>query len=125
MTDTRFSRLSNIDPADQATWEGKIFFTFDIDWSLDARSILRLVNACAKPYAGAFCYFENETIIVWDTRLAPNENYLAIPGQVTSLSDDYVEVATFKRKLRLCDLEKNGASIQPRQLCSSVRQRFS
>lgn len=96
-----------------------------IDWSLDAINILRLVNACAKPYTGAFCYFENKTIIVWNASLAPNENYLAIPGQVTALSDDYVEVATGKGKLRLCDLEKNGASIKPRQLCSSVRQRFS
>lgn len=35
MTDTLFSTLSNIDPADQATWEGKIFLTFDIDWACD------------------------------------------------------------------------------------------
>ncbi len=35
MVDARFSRLSDIDPANQASWEGKIFLTFDIDWACD------------------------------------------------------------------------------------------
>ncbi len=96
-----------------------------IDWTRDATSILRLVNACAKPFAGAFCDFEGETIVVWDACLAPDENYLAIPGQVTELHDDYIEVAAGNGKLRLRALEKDGASISPRQLCRSLRQRFT
>lgn len=96
-----------------------------IDWAKDATSIVRLVNACAKPFAGAFCEFEGQTIIVWDASLAPAENYLAIPGQVTELSHNYIEVATGRGKVRLRALEKNGAPILPSQLCRSLRQRFS
>lgn len=35
MTDVSFGKISEIDPDDQATWEGKIFLTFDIDWACD------------------------------------------------------------------------------------------
>ena len=40
-----------------------------IDWSKSAMDVLRLINACNKPYAGAFCYSEGEKIIIWDAQL--------------------------------------------------------
>ena len=30
-----FSRISDIDLADETTWKGRIFITLDIDWAAD------------------------------------------------------------------------------------------
>ncbi|WP_431098455.1 methionyl-tRNA formyltransferase [Polaromonas aquatica] len=96
-----------------------------IDWGKSAVEILRLINACNKPYAGAFCNFETQKIIVWDAELAPAENFLAIPGQVTLIGEGFVEVATGVGKLRLKEIESPNGEKMPNQLVRSIRQRFA
>ena len=96
-----------------------------IDWTLSAEEILRLINACNKPYAGAFCEFEGKRAIIWDAELAEEENFLAIPGQVTRIGDGFVEVATGKGKLRVKQVEVNAALVPSSHLTKSVRNRFS
>lgn len=96
-----------------------------IDWSLSAAEILRLVNACNRPYAGAFCFLDDQKLIVWDAELAPEENFLAIPGQVTMITDGFVEVATKNGKLRLKEIEVSGEIKPPSLVVSSIRKRLS
>lgn len=96
-----------------------------IDWSRSNVEVLRLINACNKPFAGAFGDFEGRKVVVWDASLAPEENFLAIPGQVTEINDEYLDVATGQGKVRLKTLECDGQAIAPRTLCRSVRQRFA
>ena len=95
-----------------------------IDWNKPAENILRLINASNKPYAGAFCEFEGQKLIIWDAEIAPFENFLGIPGQITMISGDFVEVATKTGKIRLKEVEYNGEIVSPSKLISSVRQRF-
>ena len=48
-----------------------------IDWSKSASDVLRLINACNKPYAGAFCFFEEKYCIIWNSRLLiDGENFV-------------------------------------------------
>lgn len=96
-----------------------------IDWNKSALEILRLINACNKPYAGAFCDFEGRKLIIWDAELAAEENFLAIPGQITLLGDDYVEVATGAGKLRMKEVEISGENRVPSGIVRSIRQRFA
>lgn len=50
-----------------------------ICWSENREMILRLINASNKPYAGAFCFFKNMKLIIWDAELYDDdENYLAM-----------------------------------------------
>jgi len=95
-----------------------------IDWQKTNIEILRLINACNKPYAGAFCYFEDRRMVVWDAAIAPEENFLAIPGQVTAIADFYIEVACGSGKILLRELEMEGTSVMPRSVFRSLRQRL-
>jgi len=95
-----------------------------INWKDDASSIVRQVNAFNRPFNGAFFYLDAQKIIVWEATVAPFENFLAKPGQITQLNEAYVEVATGHNKVRLSHLEVNGELISPIKLCSSLRQRF-
>jgi methionyl-tRNA formyltransferase len=96
-----------------------------IDWKKDALDILRLINACNKPYAGAFCKYEGEKLIIWDAMLLNDgENYLAVPGQITRIGDGFVEVAAGNGKLRISRIEFKSELIKPDKLIRSIRKRF-
>jgi len=98
-----------------------------IDWSRSALDVLRLVNASNKPYSGAFCEFEGRRIVIWDAELVEDgEIFLAIPGQVTAIESDSIQVACGigKLKIRLVQLE-NGMECSPCELIKSVRKRLS
>jgi methionyl-tRNA formyltransferase len=60
-----------------------------IDWKRDADSILRLVRASSRPFAGAFSYLEGkERIVIWRARLAKmDHDVVAVPGQILGRSD--------------------------------------
>jgi methionyl-tRNA formyltransferase len=96
-----------------------------INWEKSNIEILRLINACNKPYAGAFCEFKGQKIIVWDAELAPEENFLAISGQITFIGNGFIEVATGKGKLRIKEIEINDRVVQPSHIFRSIRQRLT
>lgn len=96
-----------------------------INWNKSAIEVLRLINACNKPYAGAFSAFEGVNLIIWDAELAPVENFLAIPGQVTFIGDGWVDVATGDGKLRVKAIEASSGETLPNQIIRSSRQRFA
>lgn len=96
-----------------------------IDWHRPALDVLRLINACNKPYAGAFCDFEGQRLIIWDAELTAEENFLAIPGQVTLIGEDYIEVATGDGKLKVKEVEASCGAKVPSQVVRSTRQRFT
>lgn len=96
-----------------------------IDWSRSALDILRLINASNKPYAGAFCQLDGETIRVWDAELVEDgERFLAVPGQVTKLGPGWVQIATGSGKIQLNTLEKDGQILEGNSVLTSLRSRL-
>lgn len=96
-----------------------------IDWSKPAIDLLRLINASNKPYAGAFCKFEGEKLIIWDAELLQNSELIcAVPGQVTKIGKEFVEVACGKEKLRILSVEYNNLVSGLTTLIKSTRQRL-
>ena len=96
-----------------------------IDWRKPAIDVLRLINACNKPYAGAFCVFEGEKLIIWDAEvLNDGEVFCAVPGQVTNIGEGFVEVACGKEKLRILSVEYNNRISCLSTLVKSIRQRL-
>lgn len=95
-----------------------------IDWSKSAVEILRLINACNRPYAGAFCEFESQKLIIWDAETAPTEKFLAIPGQVTAIMPFFIDVATGNGKLRVKEAEYRGEVVLPNRIIKSIRSRL-
>ena len=97
-----------------------------IDWKQTAIEILHLINGCNRPYAGAFCGFNNQKMIIWDAELVmDNELFCAVPGQVTKIVDDYVEIACGKGKLRLLEIELDETITSPNKIIKSIRNRLS
>lgn len=101
-----------------------------IDWCADNKTILRLINACNKPYAGAFCSYNGETLIVWDAELIDDDEvFVAIPGQVTAIGAGYMDVACGQgrdmSKLRVKEIECGGYNGAPDGLIKSLRSRLS
>jgi UDP-4-amino-4-deoxy-L-arabinose formyltransferase/UDP-glucuronic acid dehydrogenase (UDP-4-keto-hexauronic acid decarboxylating) len=96
-----------------------------INWGKPALDVLRLINACNKPYAGAFCEFEDERVIIWDAELVEeNEIFCAVPGQITRIGNGFVEVACNASKLRILSVEYRGQLDFPSAFVRSIRKRF-
>jgi UDP-4-amino-4-deoxy-L-arabinose formyltransferase/UDP-glucuronic acid dehydrogenase (UDP-4-keto-hexauronic acid decarboxylating) len=96
-----------------------------IDWNRSSLDVLRLINASNKPYAGAFCEFEGEKLIIWDAEMVDDgELFCAVPGQVTRIEEGFVEVACGRGKVRLRRVEVLGRSLEPHTLISSIRKRL-
>jgi UDP-4-amino-4-deoxy-L-arabinose formyltransferase/UDP-glucuronic acid dehydrogenase (UDP-4-keto-hexauronic acid decarboxylating) len=97
-----------------------------ITWTNSNEDILRLVNASSEPFAGAFCYFDGVKMIIWRADLIDdNENYLAVPGQVSKINKDgSVELISGKGKIRITDVEINGDRSAPARFINSIRKRL-
>ncbi len=95
-----------------------------IDWRKPALDIIRLVNASGHPYAGAFCFFEERKLTIWAAKLGDDERFLAVPGQVTAINSNYLEVATGDGKVRLTKLSFDGELVPPFEVCKSMRSRL-
>lgn len=95
-----------------------------IDWTKDAIDVLRLINASSKPYAGAFCDYEGEKLIIWTAKLVEDrEIFYAIPGQVTTIGDGMIEVACGSGKICINEIEYLGIISSPDKLIKSIRKR--
>jgi len=96
-----------------------------IDWTKPAIDVLRLINAGNKPYAGAFCDFEGEKMIIWDAKLVSDaEVFCAVPGQITKAGNEIVEVACGEGKIRVLLVEYRGQPSVPTLWIQSLRKRL-
>ncbi|WP_417820430.1 methionyl-tRNA formyltransferase [Terasakiella sp.] len=97
-----------------------------INWSITAEEIIRLINASNKPYAGAFAKYSGQKLIVWAAELVnDHECFCAIPGQVTLVGKEYVEVACGKGKIKLLQVQIDDVVGPPSNWITSIRDRLS
>lgn len=97
-----------------------------INWTKTNEEILRLVNASSEPFQGAFCYVENEKIIILRAELyRDDEIYLAVPGQVAQINKDGSIVAICGTgKLKITLMKKNNVNMNPSEFIKSLRTRL-
>lgn len=98
-----------------------------IDWKQSAIQILRLVNASNKPYSGAFCDYEGKRMRIWDAELVEDgEVYCAVPGQVTAIFNNFIEVACGAGKLKIYKVQlDDGDECTPSRHITSIRKRLT
>jgi UDP-4-amino-4-deoxy-L-arabinose formyltransferase/UDP-glucuronic acid dehydrogenase (UDP-4-keto-hexauronic acid decarboxylating) len=98
-----------------------------INWNCPALDILRLINASNKPYAGAFCEFQSERMVVWDAELLTDEEiFYAVPGQVIAIGIGFIDIACGAGKLRIKNVQVAGKEeCTPDDLISSTRKRLT
>ncbi len=96
-----------------------------INWALSSSQILRVINASSEPFAGAYCLFGAEKIISWDASIVDDQEiFLAVPGQITMLGENYVEVACGQGKLRINSISAGSYRGHPRKVIKSTRSRL-
>ncbi len=99
-----------------------------IDWSKDAESIIRLINASSEPFAGAFTNYIGKKIVVWRACLFNDkEKYYAIPGQISRINKDSgnIVVITGKGKIEIQEIELNNNRGKPTDFIKSIRSRLT
>lgn len=96
-----------------------------INWKNSSLNVLRLINACNKPYSGAFCDLNGEKLIIWDASLVNDgEIFCAIPGQITKIGESFIDVACGSGKLRISLVEYRGEIASPNTFIRSSRSRL-
>jgi methionyl-tRNA formyltransferase len=97
-----------------------------IDWYKSNIEILRLINASNKPYSGAYCFYEDKKMIIWDATLyEDDEVYLSEVGQISTIcKDGSVIVITGSGKIKLKQVEYGGFVGNPSKIIKSIRKRL-
>ena len=99
-----------------------------INWNLSSESIVRLINASSEPFSGAFTIYDEEKLIIWRGKLYDdNENYLAIPGQISKIDKNSgsIVVITGDGKIEIDEIEINRERGKPSNFIKSIRKRFN
>ena len=104
-----------------------------IDWNLEPDEVIRLVNASGHPYFGAFSFLEGELVNILDVALVSIvEPYLAIPGQIVNVCDDYVLVACgeiskkglAQKSILISEIKFRGQIVKASTILRSTRMRL-
>ena len=97
-----------------------------INWQDKSINILRLVNASNKPYAGAYCFLKGIKLILWDVDVVNyEEKFLAMPGQITNIGKNFVDVACGEGFIRIFKVEYQGSNANPNLIINSIRLRLN
>jgi methionyl-tRNA formyltransferase len=97
-----------------------------INWQLPALDVLRLINASTRPYAGAFCNYEGQPMIIWHAELIDDgELFCAVPGQVTKVGESSIEVACGVGKIRIHEVQVEERCGLPHEWIQSIRKRLT
>ena len=106
-----------------------------IDWTGSAEEIDALVRASGRPFAGAYCYFEESgrirKLIVWDAEPEPAPFHdLAVPGQI--LRNDRTSGKSFiccgghsVLALLNCQYADEDESFAPGKVWKTIRRRLT
>lgn len=97
-----------------------------IDWNKSSVEILRLINASNKPYGGAYCFYEDKKLIIWDAELfEDDEIYLSEVGQISNIEKDgSIVVISGNGKLKIKEIEYGGFTGKPSEKIRSIRKRL-
>jgi len=77
-----------------------------IDWRENAKKIHTLIRATTHPYPGAFTFFKNSKLIIWNASYTEDEEQ--IPGKIIGVNSKGVKVATGNGAIILSKISLNN-----------------
>jgi methionyl-tRNA formyltransferase len=96
-----------------------------IDWNQSTKDIYNLIRALENPYPGAFTYYLNKKLIIWQAKPVENpKNYVGrIPGRIVSINkDNTVDVLTGNGLLNITIVQfEDGEPVLPSKIIKSIR----
>ena len=76
-----------------------------IDWSKPAAEIERLVRAATRPHPGAFSFYSDYKVIVWDAKISTIENMQGVTGRILLIQQDSLTIQTGEGLLEILEYE--------------------
>lgn len=91
----------------QATyWRKRSKIDGEIDWRMNARTILQLIRALTKPYVGAHFQYKNMDITIWRAKILESQDVENIePGKIVVVNDNSFIVKTADKLLQILEYE--------------------
>ena len=90
-----------------------------INFAQPTDKIVSFIRGLTYPYPGAFCYFDDEKIIVWEAQKASGNHKERAPGEVMDVEDGFVDVTTIDGVLRISRISRHddpGKFLKPKDL---------
>lgn len=117
------------DPAEELRCYPRTQRDGEIDWTLPAKEIHRLIQAVSEPFAGAYTFIGWEKLIIWRSNYEiPAFQYMGVPGQVAhrDLHSGTVKVVTGDGFLILeeVEVEGTGERQRPSEVIKTIRTRL-
>lgn len=104
--------LPEVAQADDATFRAKRTPADGyIDFHRPAAEIERLVRAASQPYPGAYTYFGNDRVVIWQASADAPREYLGTPGQVLLHRGEQLLVQAGDRPLWLGEFSIDGQTV--------------
>jgi UDP-4-amino-4-deoxy-L-arabinose formyltransferase/UDP-glucuronic acid dehydrogenase (UDP-4-keto-hexauronic acid decarboxylating) len=120
--------IQSTDPKDILRCYPRMVEDGKIDWTLDAHTIVRNINASGDPFYGAFTMLKDKEIIVVNAEIVNDkEQWIGVAGQVCAISKyGYIDVLCGEGKLRINTIREstNGDNMLPSDLIKSIRTRL-
>lgn len=76
-----------------------------IDWQSIAYQITRLVKAASHPHPGAFSFYQDERVLVWDAAEELTQKATGVPGSILHIDESGIVVQTGSGLLRITEYE--------------------
>lgn len=87
-------------------WPKRIPNDGKINWKCSAKDIHNLIRASTHPYPGAFTFFNNQKLEIWESDINENENFS--PSIILDIIPQGVKVGTQKGTILIKKLGING-----------------
>lgn len=98
-------------------WEKRIPDDGKINWSYSSNNIYKLIKATTHPYPGAFTFFKNGKLKIWNALLTTNIS--SKPGQIIEINDLGVFVETADNVIIIQDVSfDDGIQIKAQEFFS-------
>lgn len=96
-----------------------------IDLNKTSQEIIQLVRGLSYPYPGAYCYYGDKKVIVWEAEVVENPPVYVgrIPGRIVNITENYVQVLTGDGiiKITKIGLEDNPKDfLKPNKILKSI-----
>lgn len=96
-----------------------------LDFHQDTQSLDQLIRGTTYPYPGAFCFYKDKKVIVWEAEVVKDPPIYEgkVPGKVINITSEYVDVLTgdgVLRILRISDFDNPKEFLKPKSILNSI-----
>lgn|SRR3990167_1818835 len=87
------------------TWRKRCYSDGKIDWRMSAKSVYNLTRGLSKPYIGAHCFYRQQEIKVWESRMVSYHVRHIEPGKILDVTAESILIKCAEDAVALLSTE--------------------